>query len=373
MALDGIVPVGVVGDERGLDRLQIARDDLGDALRLVVPGFRATAVLDPSGAVLGRVSVSGRANYLIPPRPGPLISGSEIELFFDHPRIDAGAVDGDGRPDLVTTDRHEIRVFLQREDGRFASQPDRVLAVGRMTEEDHIRSLGTIACDLEDFDRDGRADLLINHSSGGLLAARSENRLHLNRGGSWNLAAPDQVFVTEGGVATVQLIDLDGDGTAEMIDGRIPLGILEIVELLLQRAIDAEVTIYRIGEGGLFGEKPWFERTLGIPFNFETNRPYGFIPTYDADLNGDGYNDLLVAGRGDSVEVYLGGRGEDRFRERVADQEADSNGRLNLGDWNGDGLPDLVLYDSLRPDSPIRLGVNRGLLPGTRPMLVAPD
>jgi len=364
--IDGSPLVSIAPDERSLDRMRLARADLGPELRLLIPGFLECIVLSPAGTVLSRIEVSGRANYFMPPRPGPLISGSEIEIHFDHPRINAGDVNGDGRPDLVVADRHEIRVFNQREDGSFPRRADQTLAVGLVSEEDHIRSSGNLAIDVQDFDDDGLADLLISHTSGGLFKARSESRVHLNRGGSWDLSSPDQVFVTDGGMATVQLLDLDGDGAVELIDGRVPMGALELVEMLLTTALDTEVAIYRRGENG-FGEQPWFKKHLSIPFNFDTNRPMGFFPDYNADVNGDSHKDLLTSGKGDVIEVYIGGK--DHYRKRSARQSTDSRGRLRFGDLDGNGLTDLLIYDPLRPNSPIRIGVNRGILPETRPSL----
>ena len=62
------------------------------------------------------------------------------------------------------------------------------------------------------------------------------------------------------------------------------------------------------------------------------------------------------------------------YRKRVARQDFDSSGRIRFGDFDGDGLADFLLYDHRRPDTPLRLGVNRGVLPGTpaRARLSAP-
>ena len=60
------------GDERGIDRLALAREGLRDAVRLVVPGLGWTAILSASGEPLGRLEVGARANYYVPRRPGPL-------------------------------------------------------------------------------------------------------------------------------------------------------------------------------------------------------------------------------------------------------------------------------------------------------------
>jgi hypothetical protein len=98
--------------------------------------------------------------------------------------------------------------------------------------------------------------------------------------------------------------------------------------------------------------------------NFETMRLRGFVPTLEADVNGDGQRDLLASGDGAALEVYLGGP-EYRFAQRQLRQELDTGGRIGFGDLDGDGLPDFVIYDPRRADVPVRVGRNLGSLPGT--------
>jgi hypothetical protein len=355
--------LGLGSDERGLDRLRLVRDDLGPAPRLLVPLLGEYLVLSPEGEVLGRPATGGRATFFVPPS-GPLVSESEIELSFDAPRMNAGDVDGDGRPDLVATSRHEIRVFLQSAEGRFAAEPDRVLPLRLISEADHVRRSGNVRLATADFDGDGRADLLVSQSSGGILDAEGRAALHLNRGGTWNLYAPDQVFQVTGGTLTNQLIDLDGDGRVELIDVRVSLGVIQLVNLLVTRDIEAGVSVHRAGNGLPFDPEPWTERRLRFAFDFRTLRGRGFIPTVEEDLNGDGQRDLLSSADGDALEVYLGGP-ESRLRQRSARQALDTGGRIRFGDFDADGLMDLVIYDSRRPEVPTRLLVNRGVLPGT--------
>jgi hypothetical protein len=368
VSLAQFVSIAVAPDERGLDRLRIARSDLGPEPRWLVPGLGEAILLTPTGDIVARMDVGARANYFVPPRPGPLFNESEIELYFDVPRLHTGDVDGDGDVDLIASGRHELRVFLQRPDGGFPRRADRTLALGLMSEADHIGNSGSVRIDSRDLNGDGRVDLLVSQSAEGLFRARSETRFHLNRGGTWDLAAPDQSFRLSGGFSTGQLIDLDGDGRLEFIEVRIPLGVLELVEMLVTRSIDTKVSIRRrdgaeVGE--VYAAKPWFERKLDIPFSFETSRPKGFIPTLDRDWNGDGYRDILGSAGGEGIEIHLGGP-DHRYRTRAARQAFDSSGRIRFGDVDGDGLTDFLLYDHRRPDAPLRIGINRGLLPGTR-------
>ena len=123
-------------DERGIDRLLMARAGLGDAPLLVVPGFGEVFVTRLDGQLVGRLATQSRANFFVPPRPGLLVSDNEADLYFEHPRIDVGEVDGDGRGDLIVSNRHEVLVFAGRESGGFsgkggsAPRPEAALGAG---------------------------------------------------------------------------------------------------------------------------------------------------------------------------------------------------------------------------------------------------
>ena len=362
-----IATAAPAADERGIERLRLLRPELGPA-RLLVPGLGEAAVLGAGGEVWGVLRTGARANYFVPPRPGPLIGENEIEIFFDVPRLETADVDGDGRADVVAAGRHELRVFRQREDGRFEAEPDSSLALGLLDEEDHVRNSGGVRVDVRDWDGDGRADLLLVHASGGLLRATTRTRLHRNRDGTWDLGAPDQVFERSGGVEIDELVELDGDGRPDLLRAFLPLGLLDLGRLFLQRSMQVEATLHRnTGEGG-FETAPWARSHFSVGFDFETLRPRGFVPTLGGDWNGDGHRDLLSGGDGGAVELWLGGP-RHRFATRHARQALDTGGRIRIGDLDGDGLPDFALYDARSPGASVRVARNRGVLPDTRPAL----
>jgi hypothetical protein len=364
-----IATAAPAADERGIERLRLLRGELGPG-RLVVPGLGVAAVLDAEGEVLGVPRVAARANYFVPPRPGPLLGENELELYFDVPRLELADVDGDGRADLVAAGRHELRVFRQRDEGRFPVEPDRVVPLRLLGEEDHVRNAGSVRVEVGDLDGDRRADLLVVHASGGLLRAVTRTRLHRNRDGDWDLARPDQVFERRGGVEVDQLVDLDGDERPELLRVFLPLGLLDLARLFVQRSLHLDAALHRNrGEAGIEAT-PWLRRRVVLAFDFETLRPRGSLPTLAADWNGDGHRDLLDGGDGDALEIWLGGP-RHRFATVHARQPLDSSGRLRIGDLDGDGLPDFALYDPRRPGAPIRIGINRGTLPDTRPALRA--
>jgi hypothetical protein len=239
-----------------------------------------------------------------------------------------------------------------------------------MSLDDQVRNSGSVRIDVQDLDGDGRADLLVSHASGGLLSAMNRTQVHRNRDGHFDLAKPDQVFERRGGATADELVDLDRDGRPEWLRVFIPIGVLEFAEIFVQRDIDVRAEVRRSGEDGRFEEKPWVDRPFSIPFDFETFRPRGFIPTLARDWNGDGNLDLLGSADGKAIEVCLGG-GDKPFSRCEPRQSLDSGGRIRFGDLDGNGLADFVLYDTRRPDVPVRVGVNRGVLPGTEAQLRA--
>ena len=109
--------LAVAPDERGIDRLRMARTGLAAEPVLVAPGFGEVFVVRLDGQPLARLATHSRANFFVPPRPGLLVTDNEADLYFEHPRIDVADVDGDGRGDLVVSNRHEVLVFLAREGG----------------------------------------------------------------------------------------------------------------------------------------------------------------------------------------------------------------------------------------------------------------
>jgi hypothetical protein len=356
--------LALAADERGLDRLRIARSGLGPVPWLLVPQPDVAVALSPEGRVLARLEVGGVANYLVQPQPGPLVFESDVQVYFDAPRLSVADVAVNDRSDIVASSRHYLRLFLRRPDGSFATAPDRVIPLARVSERDHLRGSGAVRVDVGDLDGDGRADVLVSHIAGALTDSRTQTSIHLNRDAGWDLGAPDQSFESRGSWSSVELLDLDGDGRRELVRTDISFSLLELIEILVTRALDARISIHRRDANGGFEREPWLERKLDLPLSFETFRPRGFVPTIQYDLNADGHRDLVASGGGESIEVFLGGP-EHKLDKRVARDEVDSRGLASFGDLDSDGLPDLVIYDPSRADAPVIVARNAGVLPGS--------
>jgi FG-GAP-like repeat len=371
LPFSGVGSVGAAEDERGLERFPLVYDGLGGERRLLVPLLGETLLLSASGEVQARLHTGGRANYLIPARPGLFFIESDLRLFFDTPRVSVADVDGDGSADIVSSTRHDVRVFLRRPDGGFDREPTRVHSPGLVTEKDHIRGSGGVSVLVQDVNGDGRADLLLSYFAGGLTDARMRSAVVLNREGTWNLATRDWEIDSGKHVGTDMLIDANGDGRPELLRMTVEFSVLKLVKTLLTRSIDAEAAIYLPASGGVFEQRPWVTRDLDVPIDFDTLRARGFLPNWSADLNADGHLDLLTSGGGDEIEVSLGGP-ERRYEKRDGRQKLDTRGQVRCGDLDGDRLTDVVIFDPYRSGPPVRLLRNRGVLPGSPPRIANP-
>ncbi|MFQ5699342.1 MAG: FG-GAP repeat domain-containing protein [Myxococcota bacterium] len=366
LRVPGAPTAAVAADERGLDPLPLLRTAPTGERWWIVPLLGQAALLTPAGQPRGLLEVGQRANYFLLGAEGPPIGEADIQLFVDTPHIELGDVDGDGRSDVLAATRHALRVFLQRPDGQLPNAPDRVLPLHRISELDHVRGAGTVALTSGDLDGDGRVDLVITSMSGGITSSHTRLTVHQNRGGSWNLDVPDQVLEVSGGLSFNELQDLDGDGRPELVQVLVHMSVLEMVEFFLQRAYDVEITVSAVGSDGAFQTKRAARLAFDVPWNLESFRPRGFLPLLELDLNADGRLDLLRSGGGTSLEVHLAGS-DGRLSRRPLRQALDTRGRLRAGDLEGDGLPDLVLYDPTDPEASVRVLRNCGRLPGTPP------
>jgi hypothetical protein len=358
--------VAIAEDERGFEPVKIVFDDFGPTPRLLVPQFGGLVVMETDGRIAARLTVPRRANFYVIPSNGFVSSESDVQLFVDVPKIAVGDVDGDGRTDIVASTRHEIGVFMSREDGTFDAAPSRTVALGMVTRRDHIRGTGGVSCEFRDVNLDGRLDLLVTHVEGSIADAVTTTRVFTNRDGNWLLDNPDGQYQSTDALASNKLVDLDRDGLPELLRIQIKFTLLEFIELLLTREVDALISIHGQAKapGVGFTEEPSLTRSVSIPFRFDTFRAKGFVPTVSADLNGDGHADLLASGAGDAVEVFIGG-GTRVFARRSVRQKMPTAGVISFADMNADGLTDFVIFDPHNFDMPVQVAINLGALPGT--------
>jgi hypothetical protein len=363
-ALGGPTSLGAADDERGFERFRLVYEDFDDEPWILVPQFGAVSALSADGELLAKLNVGRRANYYVASGGELLSIESDLQIYFDAPKISTGDIDGDGMEDILAATRHELRIFLRDPESSFPEDASYTIALGLIDEADFSRGSGSVVTSARDIDADGRLDLMISHVEGSMVSTATTTRIFFNRGGGWDLTSPDDEFTVDGAVTSNLLMNIDRDDRLELIRIQVKFNVLEVVELLLTREIDTQIMIHRLQEDGRFGEDPWSRKKIGTKISFDTFRPRGFMPRAGLDLNADGLMDFISSANGDGIEVFLGGD-EGPFGKRAAIQKLSTAGIIHVDDINDDGMADFVLYDSQVTDGTVRVGVNLGVLPAS--------
>ena len=353
--------LGVSDDERGLDRIRLVNFQIAAEPVILVPQIGVLSVLGSDGDTLAQIDVARRGNYFTVPADGPIAFESDIQLYLDSPKVTIGDVSGDGKADIVTSTRHELRVFLQTGEGQFDRQASSIQALGFVTQKDHIRGSGGVVTTPRDIDGDGRLDLMISHVEGSFADATTSTFIFRNRDGYWNLDEPDDVFISDGALGSDLFVDVDQDNQLELVRLQLKFSLWEIIELFLSSSVDSQLMIHRLEPDGHYGKKPWVRRKISTGISFDTFRSKGFIPPVGLDINNDGYADMISSANGKGIEVFLGG-GRKPYSKRTAIQKFKTVGVIRFTDYDDDGYPDFVLIDPQEFDAPVQVGLNNGTL-----------
>jgi hypothetical protein len=218
----------------------------------------------------------------------------------------AGDVNGDGKPDLVTTGNGALHAFLNKGDGTFGSSVDSPPGTAELASP----LFG-------DFNGDGKLDVAVAHPGTGTTVG-----VLLGNGDGTFQATKDSP-TSEANPWSVAKGDLNNDGKLDLV---------------------APISSPTKSVNALLGNGDGSFQTAKVS-------TAGDDPEYAAvaDLDGDGKLDLVVtnwgAGGVPSVSVALG-NGDGTFKAPSLSSPAAAGAPVRgvaLGDLNGDGKPDVVV------------------------------
>lgn len=284
------------------------------------------------------------------------------------PALSRADDDADGRLDLFALSRWQIAVFRTGPAG-LPSKPTRRLELVPFDEKTERRPRSSAHNYFaRDLDGDGRAELVLNTIRGGLMDGRSTTRIHRGRPpGVSPTGRPDVLLEVRGGFAGVDFVDLEGDGMIEMLETHFEFGVLQLARLLTTRRAEIRVRVLALDPASETGVRELWQDDLSLALDFAESRFEGILPAL-GDWNGDGLLDLVVPRGSGSVSFRLGSRasGAPRFGPPTGAQPiALVAGTTRVADLDGDGLADLVAFSTSEPDPPLLVLQNLGRLPGS--------
>jgi hypothetical protein len=350
---------------RGLGRQPIVAAWSGDGVpTALVPAFDGLAHVPLEGGPVQRLPFPLVTEYLTGDDAAGLRPGV-LAAVIGWPELGQGDDDGDGRPDLLALSRYEVAVFRTGPAG-LPSEATRRVALRPFSAEEEMRSESTSASLFaRDLDGDGLVDLALHRTVGTLLRSDATTSFWRNRGsGADPGGAPDASVAGSGGFGSIFLEDLDGDGRLEALQLLVPFGVVQLVRALVTQTVQARLTGFRFEGPGLGPAQTLFEQSLTLALDAGEGRVAGVLPTARGDWNGDGLRDLLHGESLERLAIRLGVRGArgPAFGAVVARQDVPSADRASVADLDGDGLDDLALFDTRREGAGVHFLRNRGTL-----------
>lgn len=267
----------------------------------------------------------GTGNLLTPGSFAPRVDFPALVGNTDNPYgIVAADVDGDGKLDLIFTDRASHRIGIQRNQSTAGT-----LGTSSFTTPFYFNT-GTDPryVRVADLDRDGRMDIV----TGNYAASTISILRNLSPAGVLDATTfAARVDLSSGaGTCDVAIHDLDGDGRAD-------------VATVNQNA--ATVSLFRnLSTPGTLNAGSFAAR-VDLPANGDATLAVG-------DLDGDGKADLISGGNSTAISIFRntssgGNFTNSSFASRVDYGNPGWVHNVVLGDINGDGKPDLIAVGEL--------------------------
>ncbi len=301
----------------------------------VIEGRRFTE----SAATLGVEFVHrhfGSGEKYMPENMGP---GVAVLDFDGDGRLDIYLVQGSPLPGGAAAPAAVNRLFRQRPDGTFTDVTARA-GVG-----DPGYGMGA---SFGDYDRDGDLDLYVTNFGA--------NALYRNRGdGTFEEVTAQAGVACDLWSVSSGFFDPDGDGDLDLY----VVNYLDFAFDNQKWCGNAQTGVRAYCHPDVYNALPdCFFRNEGDGHFSEVSRRVGILPTPDgqglglafADLDGDGHQDIYVANDATMNYLYLGD-GKGSFTESAllagvgfnGAGAAESSMGVEIGDLDGDGLPEIFL------------------------------
>ncbi|WP_153912570.1 FG-GAP repeat domain-containing protein [Shewanella sp. TC10] len=335
---------------RGNFVVDINNDDIADIL---ISDFRETTVL------------LGSADGEFIQQSLPLLPVVELKnngAEYSHAKLYHSDMNFDNRDDIIKVGEGSLEVYHQLEDGQFSSIAEFISVSQPISGVDWWNKRDAYGENLDqsdllyrkverigDVNGDDISDLVVRYTkSSGVLDRVNDYEIYLGINNNGKLAFPREantIIKADGTLTGLRFEDLDNDNVDEVIVAGFDIGVTQIVSALLSGSIDQDVHVFKMNDASVFADKANVSKEVELSFSL-TSGQSGEPVVALADINGDGFKELLLSDDNEELNIYYGQAGTVPFKKRAEDWQMTipvEGAMLSAIDINTDGKDDLLL------------------------------
>lgn len=191
---------------------------------------------------------------------------------------------------------------------------------------------------MEDFNGDAFPDLIVTQTKG-TVNLKAVTHVYLAAAPFTYPETPTAVFEADGAIASPAVLDVDGNGTRDLVLVKIPFGVGNVLNFFLRRKVAVRVDVYLLNEDGFEPEPTYTEKVLLDAPEGRERVAYTF-----GDFSGDGRIDVAYGAASDRLEIHTSSPERLVSPKPWATLEIPTFGVARPYDLNGNDAKDLVLF-----------------------------
>ncbi len=286
-----------------------------------------------------------------------------LRVSYRVPKLYARDYNGDGLPDLVAGFQKGFQVHENKGEV-YSVEPVKKHNMELISREegdmDHRRDNVNIV--YADLDEDGLMDVLATHINGQVTDIKSRTALFWGKSNNIDKGKPDIEFETSHPVmGRAMPMDVNKDGRTDLIMPTYNMSAWSVGKAIFSGDVNLEWAYFLQKEDKSFNKTPDYTRTTGLKLSITKFRMTSGLPNIIGDFNGDGYPDLAVGANEELFKVTILDK-KGKPTDLVEEIELPVSMINRVEDFDANGRSDILIYYPRNPDYSgiFRVLINKG-------------
>jgi hypothetical protein len=168
---------------------------------------------------------------------------------------------------------------------------------------------------------------------------QSEARIYFGKADLSYDTEPSNVYTGDTNVILPMFMDVTGDGKKEMLLQNINVGIGFFLNYFLRNRVRVDADLRKLGENGTYEDNPLVSRAIYVRASDTGTEPARGV----GDFNGDGLDDLVVGIDEEHLAFFLSNTKDYLPRRPTFELDVPAYGKMKTLDLNDDSRTDIVI------------------------------